>query len=63
MPYQKTVKPIRKIVLYDSNYEKHLFPLYRDEDIGANSQVRELLIESWNDDDKRTSSTQLKRGV
>jgi hypothetical protein len=37
--------------------------LYKDKDIGIGKEYQELLIESWNDDDKRTTSTQLRRGM
>jgi hypothetical protein len=37
--------------------------LYKDKDIGIGKEYQEMLIDSWNDDDKKTSSTQMRRGM
>jgi hypothetical protein len=58
-----TPRPQRKIVLYDEYNQKHFFPLYKDKDIGIGKEYQDLLIDSWNDDDKKTSSTQMRRGM
>ena len=58
-----TPRPQRKIVLYDEHNQKHFFPLYKDKDIGIGKEYQEMLIDSWNDDDKKTSSTQMRRGM
>jgi len=31
--------------------------------LGIPKEYQDMLIESWNDDDKKTSSTQLRRGM
>jgi len=61
--YQMTPRPQRKIVLYDEFNQKYFFPLYKDKDLGISKKYQDLLIESWNDDDKKTSSTQMRRGM
>lgn len=61
--YNATPRAQKKVVLYDDMNQKHFFPLYKDKDLGIGKEYQDLLIESWNDDDKRTSSTQLKRGI
>lgn len=50
-------------MLYDEENQKHFFPLYKDKDVGIAKEYQALLIDSWNDDDKRTSSTQMRRGM
>ena len=60
---QMTPRPQRKIALYDEFNQKHFFPLYKDKDLGIPKKYQDLLIESWNDDDKQTSSTQMRRGM
>lgn len=61
--YKTTPRPQRHIVLYDEFNKRHLFPLYKDKDLGISKYFQDMLIESWNDDDKKTSSTQMKRGM
>ena len=61
--FNTTPRPQRKIVLYDEMNQKHFFPLYKDKDIGISKEYQDLLIDSWNDDDKKTSSTQMRRGM
>lgn len=60
---QPTPRPPRKIMLFNQHQEKKLFPLVRDRDIGVTSQYQNIIIESYNDDDKQTSSTQMKAGM
>lgn len=55
--YNSTPRPQRKIVLYDQYNQKHFFPLYKDREIGIKKEYQDIVIESWNDDDKKTSST------
>jgi len=31
--------------------------------VGIQKEHQDILIESWNDDDKKTSSTQMRRGM
>lgn len=49
--------------MYDENKQRHFFPLFKDKDLGISREYQEMLIESWNDDDKKTSSTQMRRGM
>lgn len=58
-----TPKPQRKIILYDQKNIRYFFPLLKDKDLGISKEYQDLLIESWNDDDKKTSTTQLRRGM
>jgi hypothetical protein len=67
---QVTPRPNRKILLFDDNRGKHLFPLVRDRDVGIDGKYQTIVIQSvhipfrqHNDDDKQTSSTQLHRGM
>ncbi len=58
-----TPKQQRKIILYDQKDTRYFFPLWKDKDLGISRKYQDLLIESWNDDDKKTSTTQLRRGM
>jgi hypothetical protein len=43
---QATPRVIRKVLLFDEENHKHLFPLHRDRDVGFGTQYEKNLIES-----------------
>lgn len=52
----------KKLVLYDDDKHRYFFPLFKDKQVGIPSKFSKLVINSWNDDDKQTSGSQLQRG-
>ena len=53
-------QPVRKgLVFMGNNRSKHLFPLYRDEEIGIVGELQRKVHHSTHDDDKMTTTTQL----
>ena len=65
-----TPVPQKGIVLYDSNHQKHVFPVVRDSEVGIHMHFQACLISSvrfflmkHNDDDRKTTSTQFQMGV
>lgn len=59
-PYgTETAQPKRALMFYGSNKSKHLFPLYRDDEIGINGDFQRRVHHSTHDDDKMTTTTQL----
>lgn len=52
-------QPKRGIIFFGSNRSKHIFPIYRDEEIGINGELQRRVHNSYHDDDKMTTTTQL----
>lgn len=53
------MQPKRGVVFFGSNKSKHLFPIYRDEEVGISGEFQHTLHPTTHDDDKMTTSTQL----
>lgn len=52
--------PQRKgLIFFGNNRSKHLFPLYRDDDIGIQGEFQLKVHHTTHDDDKMTTTTQL----
>jgi hypothetical protein len=47
------------IVFLGNNQSKHLFPLYRDEEIGIRGELQRRVHSSHHDDDRMTTTTQM----
>jgi hypothetical protein len=47
------------IVFIGNNQSKHLFPLYRDEEIGIRGEMQRRVHSSHHDDDRMTTTTQM----
>lgn len=58
-PQASQAHPKRAIVFLGNNRSKHMFPLYRDEEIGIKGDLQRIVHHSGHDDDKMTSTTQL----
>lgn len=67
---QVTPKQVKKILLYGADRSRHLFDLVNDREIGIDPKYQNIVVESvhgliwqYNDDDRKTTSTQLQRGM
>lgn len=58
-PTQMPGQPKRALIFFGNNKSKHLFPLYRDEEIGIGGELQRRVHHSSHDDDKMTTTTQL----
>jgi hypothetical protein len=52
-------QPKKAIVFFGNKGSKHLFPLYRDEEIGIMGELQRRVHNSRHDDDRMTTTTQL----
>lgn len=52
-------QPKKGIIFFGNNRSKHLFPIYRDEEIGIIGELQRRVHSSHHDDDRMTTTTQL----
>lgn len=43
---QQTPRPVKKIMLFDQDNNKRLFPLARDREVGINTKYQNIVIQS-----------------
>jgi hypothetical protein len=49
----------KSVVFFGNNHSKHLFPLYKDDEIGIKGELQRRVHSTHHDDDRMTTTTQL----
>lgn len=58
-PNTNIPQPRKALIFLGNHRSKHIFPLYRDEDIGVVGEFQRKIHFSGHDDDRMTTTTQL----